>query len=300
MPCSLRSDDLCALLTLSNDAGALAAQPKACALRIAQEIAKLLSAWCVDIGRLPRKYADVDYRFPPFVRPFETFVYYGPVSPDAFEGVVTTWRAPAERDIAMMKIAADERSASTSTRDELVSDDEWFSSSLYRSVLKPAGVGDRLYASITQGQESPVVVCLSRSISAPKFTLRDREVLSLIRDSLLPWLADLFASAAQNQSTPAALGLTLESLSRAQLTVLVHMLNGLSEAEIGERIGRSKHTVHDHVKRLYETLDVSSRVELGLKIAPHRDNVEAMLAAAMVTSVFSAPSRQQPAERPQS
>lgn len=279
MPCSLRSDDLCALLSLSNDAGALAEQPKACALRIAREIAKLLSAWCVDIGRLPRKYADAAYCFPPFVRPFETFVYSGPVSPEVFEAVVTTWRAPAERDIAMMKIAGDERAASTSTRDELVSDDEWFSSSLYTSVLKPAGVGDRLYASISQGQQSPVVVCLSRPLSAPKFSPRDREVLSLIRDSLLPWLADLFASAAQSESTPAALGLTLESLSRAQLTVLAHLLNGLSEAEVGEQIGRSKHTVHDHVKRLYETLEVRSRVELGLKIAPHREHVEAMLAA---------------------
>ncbi|MGD9789439.1 MAG: response regulator transcription factor [Phycisphaerales bacterium] len=54
----------------------------------------------------------------------------------------------------------------------------------------------------------------------------------------------------------------LGKLSEAQRRVLVHLLEGLSEPEIADRIHRSRHTVHDHTKAIYAALGVSKRVQL--------------------------------------
>jgi DNA-binding CsgD family transcriptional regulator len=51
-------------------------------------------------------------------------------------------------------------------------------------------------------------------------------------------------------------------ISPAGHAVLPLLAQGLSEAEIGKRIHRSPHTVHDHVKQIYRALGVSSRLEL--------------------------------------
>jgi DNA-binding CsgD family transcriptional regulator len=53
-----------------------------------------------------------------------------------------------------------------------------------------------------------------------------------------------------------------ERISPAGHAVLPLLAEGLSEAEIGRRIHRSTHTVHDHVKQIYRVLGVTSRLEL--------------------------------------
>ena len=44
--------------------------------------------------------------------------------------------------------------------------------------------------------------------------------------------------------------------------ILVELVSGASVREIAERIDRSPHTVHDHVKSLHRKLNASSRGEL--------------------------------------
>src|SRR5690349_334470 len=56
----------------------------------------------------------------------------------------------------------------------------------------------------------------------------------------------------------------LASISTAQQKVLELLLAGLTEPQIAERIGRSRHTVHDHTKAIYAALKVSNRVQLVL------------------------------------
>ena len=56
----------------------------------------------------------------------------------------------------------------------------------------------------------------------------------------------------------------LASISAAQQKVLELLLAGLTEPQIAERIGRSRHTVHDHTKAIYAALKVSNRVQLVL------------------------------------
>jgi DNA-binding NarL/FixJ family response regulator len=53
-------------------------------------------------------------------------------------------------------------------------------------------------------------------------------------------------------------------VSPAQLRVLELLLDGHTEPQIGEILGRSKHTVHDHTKAIYQALGVTSRVQLVL------------------------------------
>lgn len=49
--------------------------------------------------------------------------------------------------------------------------------------------------------------------------------------------------------------------------ILALLVAGLSEPDIAERLGRSRHTVHDHVKRIYARFKVSNRVELSMLFA---------------------------------
>ena len=51
-------------------------------------------------------------------------------------------------------------------------------------------------------------------------------------------------------------------LSWAQRRVLLHLVDGLSEKDTAERLKISPHTVHNHVRDIYSSLDVHSRAEL--------------------------------------
>lgn len=54
----------------------------------------------------------------------------------------------------------------------------------------------------------------------------------------------------------------LARLTDAQQRVFPLLVEELSEREIGDRLDRSPHTIHDHVKAIYTTLGVNSRTEL--------------------------------------
>lgn len=56
----------------------------------------------------------------------------------------------------------------------------------------------------------------------------------------------------------------VKKLSDAQLRVLEYLLEGHTEPQIAEYISRSRHTVHDHTKAIYQALGVKGRVQLVL------------------------------------
>lgn len=51
-------------------------------------------------------------------------------------------------------------------------------------------------------------------------------------------------------------------LTRSQREVLPMLISGMCEREIAKTLFRSPHTIHDHVKSIYATLGLSSRVAL--------------------------------------
>jgi DNA-binding NarL/FixJ family response regulator len=78
----------------------------------------------------------------------------------------------------------------------------------------------------------------------------------------------------------------LAHVSTAQQRVLELLLAGLTEPQIAERIGRSRHTVHDHTKAIYAALRVSNRVQLVLLFS-----VPAQMPAKPASAVEAQPQR---------
>lgn len=60
-------------------------------------------------------------------------------------------------------------------------------------------------------------------------------------------------------------------MGRRELEVLEGLLDGVTEAEIGERLGISPHTVHSHTRSIYLKLGVHNRVELFRKLVLTND-----------------------------
>lgn len=57
-------------------------------------------------------------------------------------------------------------------------------------------------------------------------------------------------------------------LTAAERRVLTLLLGGLAEKEIATRLGLSRHTVHNHVKRIYLAYRVGTRPELLARFIP--------------------------------
>lgn len=53
-----------------------------------------------------------------------------------------------------------------------------------------------------------------------------------------------------------------QRVSLTQRAILELLVEGLTEREIGRKVHRSPHTIHDHIKGIYAALGVSSRLEL--------------------------------------
>lgn len=131
--------------------------------------------------------------------------------------------------------------------------------SQYRKLCVEAGVRDFARYVVELDNQSPrrwlVVEAqgLDAGWSADTEVLRVLGALSLgisrAYEHRFLWLERLHAS-------------MIECISPAGRVVLPLLAEGLSEAEIGKRIHRSTHTVHDHVKQIYRTFGVSSRLEL--------------------------------------
>jgi two-component system response regulator FixJ len=86
---------------------------------------------------------------------------------------------------------------------------------------------------------------------------RIAEVLSRVRAAANTRTAGPTMSSADVMNHPVT-----KRLSKAQLAVFPLLVEGLSEEEIGKRIFRSKHTVHDHAKAIYATVGVRTRAQL--------------------------------------
>ncbi|MFZ4574066.1 MAG: response regulator transcription factor [Phycisphaerales bacterium] len=101
-------------------------------------------------------------------------------------------------------------------------------------------------------------------------------------NSLASLDGDNASLATQEASGTKSLGLTLIAsrpdlarlVSPAQHRVLEFLLEGLTEPQIAGKLSRSRHTVHDHTKAIYQALGVNNRVQLVLLFSsPPRQSV---------------------------
>lgn len=111
-----------------------------------------------------------------------------------------------------------------------------------------------------------IAVEIARSGGAEGVGIADEELLSAIVPAL-------------GRRTLLAIGGADASDSGQWLTpreqiILQHLLLGKSVRQIAEELGRSPHTVHDHVKSLHRKLNASSRGELVAKALGHTEHKE--------------------------
>ena len=78
-------------------------------------------------------------------------------------------------------------------------------------------------------------------------------------------------------------------VSNAQARVLEFLLAGLTEPQIAEKIGRSRHTVHDHTKAIYSALNVNNRVQLVLLFSQHNAPAAPVAVATAPAPIAAAP-----------
>lgn len=62
----------------------------------------------------------------------------------------------------------------------------------------------------------------------------------------------------------------MEGLTAAQEEIVELILKGRSEPEIAKRLGKSRHTIHAHLKIIYRRFDVHSRAELIVEVLKRR------------------------------
>ncbi len=72
-------------------------------------------------------------------------------------------------------------------------------------------------------------------------------------------------------------------LTQREQIILQHLLLGKSVREIAQELGRSPHTVHDHVKSLHRKLNASSRGELVARALGHVEPTHAQPQVKVVT-----------------
>jgi DNA-binding CsgD family transcriptional regulator len=58
----------------------------------------------------------------------------------------------------------------------------------------------------------------------------------------------------------------VEILTAAQQEIVDHVLRGRTEAEIASLLAKSPHTIHTHLKAIFQRLGVHSRAELIMKL----------------------------------
>ncbi len=141
----------------------------------------------------------------------------------------------------------------TRTRQQLILDKEWYKSNAYQNYFRRASLGDTMLARFPSGGGKWMLLNLWREAGERPFTERERQFVHLLA-------AELASLLEQGRLAPLA-GLE-RPLSPRVAEVLALLRDGLSEKVIAYELGISKHTVHNHVKRLHTIFGAGSRSQL--------------------------------------
>jgi DNA-binding CsgD family transcriptional regulator len=107
-------------------------------------------------------------------------------------------------------------------------------------------------ASLNATNNRAVIVVMAPSAGAPAFEASSIASLRAVFPILVQRARMAFGEAVDSNST----------ISDREQLVLNHLVLGKSVRQIADELGRSPHTVHDHVKSLHRKLNASSRGEL--------------------------------------
>jgi DNA-binding CsgD family transcriptional regulator len=145
------------------------------------------------------------------------------------------------------------RGTLTCLRSQLVSDPSWYSSSLFNEYYRSMRIDDQLQSYCQIDADRVSGISLIRPLGARPFDERQRRLLELFHRDMCRLLGTKLAKPG---------GPSIAQLSPRLAQVLLRLLEGDGEKQIALRLGISRHTVHEHVKRLHRHFGVSTRAEL--------------------------------------
>jgi DNA-binding CsgD family transcriptional regulator len=138
---------------------------------------------------------------------------------------------------------------------DFLSQEELHSLELYQLVYKPMGAEDQL-SFILPGPPG-IIVGVAMNRSTRGFSPLERELIDLVRPHLSQAILDAHM---RDSFDPAATKRLRElGLTERQSEVMRLLAEGLSAAELAERLSISTHTARHHITNIYARLGVSSR-----------------------------------------
>jgi DNA-binding CsgD family transcriptional regulator len=140
------------------------------------------------------------------------------------------------------------------TRRQLVSDPDWYGSSVWNEYQRRVGI-DHQFTSVFQvaGTDAIDVIGLHRSIGERDFSPREQRLLSFFHAELGRLIGGSLVSAVEPGP---------DALSPRLRQTLACLLEGDSEKQLASRLGVSLATTHEYVTSLYRHFGVHSRAQL--------------------------------------
>ena len=142
----------------------------------------------------------------------------------------------------------------TRTRRQLVSDHDWFRSSMFQDYRRPAGIGYEMTSLLTTSPNGAgSIIAVNRALGERDYSLRERRWLYVLHHELGRLLGGPLAI--ETEQGPDGLPPRLRQ-------TLACLVEGDGEKQIAARLGLSQATVHQYVTMLYRRFQVRSRAQL--------------------------------------
>jgi len=145
----------------------------------------------------------------------------------------------------------------TRTRDQLVSDEDWYNNPTVKKYRLERGIDDFLYSLYPLGNNTICsAIGLFRHTGRPRFSPRHRRIVHIVLSNV-EWL--------HTASLPAVERVTLPNLTPTQRIVLVHLLDGKRRSEIARVMHVAETTVKDHTRAVLRHFDAADQLALVCK-----------------------------------
>ncbi|MBL9161627.1 MAG: response regulator transcription factor [Planctomycetaceae bacterium] len=144
----------------------------------------------------------------------------------------------------------------TVRRQDVMTDDEWYSSAVAREIHQAIGIDAQMESHFVAMSIRRIFgMAVHREWGKPQYTVSERRDFRRVH-------LELARAWRQRIVTPVGEDPLIEGLPERLRQVLWLLCAGRSEKEIASELDLSPRTVHNHVTRLYDTLEVHSRGEL--------------------------------------
>ena len=171
---------------------------------------------------------------------------------DSERGAFLTYiGGPADEDPLMRRFIEQPGAICTFRRQDLMDDTQWYGSSHYGELRRPARVDHCLYSTLRlPGDGKAISIGLHRPTGDRAFVARERSLLDQILHGLRPVFVFTPGSNPVDQLPPRLRRVALE------------LLGGYGAKHIALRLGLSLHTVYSYSKEVYKAVGVQDRQEL--------------------------------------